>query len=56
MFSVSVFLVMQSLQAMLFRILLLVVPGLLAWWFAGAVGTVGRASFQRRLATSVGPR
>jgi hypothetical protein len=56
MFSLSIFIVMQSLQAMLFRILLLAVPGLLAWWFAGGLGTAGRASFQRRLAISGGPR
>jgi hypothetical protein len=41
MFAVSIFLVMQSLEAMLFRFLLLVVPGLLAWWYAGLGAPVG---------------
>lgn len=56
MFSVSVFLVMQTLEAMVFRLPLLAVPGLLAWWFAGAVGTAVRVSDQRRFAMSGGPR
>ena len=35
MFSLSAFLVMQTLEAMLFRFLLLALPALLAWWYAG---------------------
>ena len=38
LFALSIFLVMQSLEAMLFRFLLLAVPALLAWWYAGGVG------------------
>jgi hypothetical protein len=56
MFSVSVYLVMQSLEAMLFRFLLLAVPGLLAWWYAGGPGTAVRAPDHRRLAMSGRPR
>jgi hypothetical protein len=56
MFSVSIFLVMQSLEAMLFRLLLLAVPGLLAWWFAAGVGATVRVSHRLRLAASGGSR
>ena len=54
MFSLSVFLVMQTLEAMVYRLLLLALPGLLAWWCAGGLGQVGGPE-PRRLATSGGP-
>jgi hypothetical protein len=34
MFSLSAFLVMQTLEAFIYRLLLIAVPGLLAWWYA----------------------
>jgi hypothetical protein len=55
MFSLSVFLVMQTLEAMIYRLLLLAVPGLLAWWYAGGFAE-GKAPDHRRLATSGAPR
>jgi hypothetical protein len=55
MFSLSVFLVMQTLEAMIFRLLVLVAPALLAWWYAG-VAAAPAASDQRRLAAVGGPR
>jgi hypothetical protein len=41
MFALSIFLVMQTLEAMLFRFLLLALPGLFAWWYAGLGAPVG---------------
>ena len=52
MFALSIFVVMQSLEAMLFRILLLAVPGLLAWWYAGGLGRAGKAAGLPRLVIS----
>jgi hypothetical protein len=56
MFSVSIFLVMQTLEAMLFRFLLLAVPGLSAWCYARGLGTTVRISDRLRLAISGGLR
>ena len=56
MFALSAFLVMQSLQAMLFRFLLLAVPGLLAWRYARGPGAAAGASGHHRLAMSGGRR
>lgn len=49
MFAVSIYLVMQSLEAMLFRFLLLAVPVLLAW---GCARGLGALAAQRGFATS----
>jgi hypothetical protein len=38
LFSLSAFLVMQTLEAMIYRLLLLAAPALLAWWYAGGSG------------------
>jgi oligosaccharide repeat unit polymerase len=56
MFSVSIFLVMQSLEAMLFRFLLLAVPSLFAWWYARSPGMTVAVPDRLRLAISGGPR
>ena len=52
MFSLSAFLVMQTLEAMIYRLLLLVVPGLFAWWYAGGLGAIKSVPDHRRLAMS----
>jgi hypothetical protein len=52
MFALSIYVVMQSLEAMLFRTLLLAVPGLLAWWYAGGLGRTGKAASPPRLVIS----
>jgi hypothetical protein len=54
MFAVSIYLVMQSLEAMLFRFLLLALPGLLAWGYAGRAAAL-RVSEHRRPAFSGRP-
>jgi hypothetical protein len=56
MFSLSAFLVMQTLEAMIYRLLLLAVPGLLAWRHARGLGTGVKVSDHSRLAISGGPR
>jgi hypothetical protein len=56
MFALSIFMVVQSLQAMLFRLLLLAFPVLFAWWFAAGVGATLRVSHRLRLAASGGSR
>jgi hypothetical protein len=47
MFSLSAFLVMQTLEAMIYRLLLLAVPALLAWRYATGHGR-GRVAGRRR--------
>jgi hypothetical protein len=56
MFSLSAFLVMQTLEAMLYRLLLLAVPGLLAWWYARGLATSFGLSDRLRLAIPRGTR
>jgi hypothetical protein len=56
MFSLSAFLVMQSLQAMLYRFLLLAVPALFAWWYARGLGAALKGSDRLPCAVPVGPR
>ena len=55
MFAVSIYLVMQSLEAMLFRFLLLALSGLFAWWYA-ALGAPVAACDRDALAMSGAPR
>ena len=54
MFSLSAFLVMQALEAMVYRLLLLALPGLLAWRYAGGFATAIEVP-DRRLLRHVGP-
>jgi hypothetical protein len=56
MFSLSAFLVMQTLEAMLYRLLLLALPGLLAWRYAGGFAPVLELPKRRRFAMSGRPR
>jgi hypothetical protein len=56
MFSLSAFLVMQTLEAMIYRLLLLAVPGLLAWRYARGFATVIKVPDRRLFAMSGRPR
>jgi hypothetical protein len=56
LFALSAFLVMQTLEAMLYRLLLLAVPGLLAWRYAGGFATAIRLPERRQFAVSGRPR
>ena len=56
MFSLSAFLVMQALEAMVYRLLLLALPGLLAWRYAGGFATAIEVPDRRLFAMSGRPR
>jgi hypothetical protein len=56
MFALSAFLVMQTLEAMLYRLLLLAVLALLAWRYAGGFATVIKLPERRLFALSGRPR
>jgi hypothetical protein len=56
LFALSAFLVMQTLEAMLYRLLLLAVPGLLAWRYAGGFATAISLPERRQFAVSGRPR
>ena len=56
MFSLSAFLVMQALEAMVYRLLLLALPGLLAWRCAGGFATAIEVPDRRLFAMSGRPR
>jgi hypothetical protein len=47
---------MQTLEAMLYRLLLLAVPALLAWRYAGGFASVIRVPERRRFAMAGRPR
>jgi hypothetical protein len=56
LFALSAFLVMQTLEAMLYRLLLLALPGLLVWRYAGGFATAIRLPERRQFAVSGRPR
>ena len=56
LFALSAFLVLQTLEAMVYRLLLLAVPALLAWWYAGGLRAGLEAPGRPRLAASGAPR
>jgi hypothetical protein len=56
MLSLSAFLVMQTLEAMAYRLLLLAVPALLAWRYAGGFATAIPVHDRRLFAMSGRPR
>ena len=56
LFAISAFLVMQTLEAMLYRLLLLALPSLLAWRYAGGFAPVIELPERRRFAVSSRPR
>jgi hypothetical protein len=56
MFSLSAFLVMQALEAMVYRLLLLALPGLLVWRCAGGFASATEVPDRRLFAISGRPR